>query len=474
MTVSCRNLFAVARVTLETTTPLTIGTGGGDDVRDSVCVTDANGLPALPGTTIAGILRHAVAAERPDPADPEWREDSLFGWQKGDEGAASRVQTSWGLVHDEDDVPVAFRDAGIEKKPKGRILSYLAAGVTRDHVRLSSRGTVDAAGKFDETLVPAGARFTFELRIRDAREGWIERLTHLLASPSIRLGGKSRRGFGRFVIVRASAKTFHLDRGPELEEWLSLPVDLHEPCPALVALAIPKTAGLRGHAGAKIELTPEDYWMFGGGDAADEQRQDGRAPDMAGVRETRIVWRDNRASLGKREILLPATSVKGALRHRAAFHERRRGPLPKFAESMPSGREREEWPALVRELFGEMRKKKDGRAESARPGRVLLSDLYVDPDASSAGWLDHVSLDRFTSGPVDGKLFSEAPRFGSRGSLVIDLDVDYGNLSPEARSLLDETLADLVEGRLALGAGSGRGHGFFAGTVRWLDGELPA
>ena len=47
-----RPIRHVARVTIETTAPLTIGTGRGDDLLDSLYVTDANGLPTIPGTSM--------------------------------------------------------------------------------------------------------------------------------------------------------------------------------------------------------------------------------------------------------------------------------------------------------------------------------------------------------------------------------------------------------------------------------------
>ena len=45
------------RCTIELDSPLIIGTGKGDSLHDAVFVQDANGLPVIPGTTIAGVLR---------------------------------------------------------------------------------------------------------------------------------------------------------------------------------------------------------------------------------------------------------------------------------------------------------------------------------------------------------------------------------------------------------------------------------
>lgn len=50
------------RVVLEATTALAVGSGEKDITTDALVATDANGLPYLPGTTIAGVLRHTLAA----------------------------------------------------------------------------------------------------------------------------------------------------------------------------------------------------------------------------------------------------------------------------------------------------------------------------------------------------------------------------------------------------------------------------
>ena len=48
---------SLARVVLEAKTPLCISSGEKDLVSDSMCIKDANGLPYIPGTTLAGVLR---------------------------------------------------------------------------------------------------------------------------------------------------------------------------------------------------------------------------------------------------------------------------------------------------------------------------------------------------------------------------------------------------------------------------------
>lgn len=61
----------LARIVVEATTPLTIGSGRSNIMTDSLVTTDVNGLPYIPGTSLAGILKHSF-----DEADG----DRYFGF----------------------------------------------------------------------------------------------------------------------------------------------------------------------------------------------------------------------------------------------------------------------------------------------------------------------------------------------------------------------------------------------------------
>jgi CRISPR/Cas system CMR subunit Cmr4 (Cas7 group RAMP superfamily) len=454
---------SIARVTIEAVTPFTVGTGGGDDLRDSICVTDANGLPAIPGSSLAGVLRHALAGPEGPDRDPRCRD--LFGYQERDQGQSSRLEVSWAQVHDEQDRPVPFRRPG--GAPLSAVLAYLAVGVTRDHVRLNERGAVDDHGKFDETLVPAGARFTFELTVSDPGAGEMDRLLEILASPALRLGGRSRRGCGRFTVVRVLRRDFDLTRPGDRADWMTLPRALHQEAKCLRPVEPPRAAAPGGYASVRLVLRPEDYWLVGGGEPLEEYARGGKIPDLLPVTEARIVWTGGRAAIGQLQKLLPASAVKGALRHRVAFHARRAaGAWAPDAGPVAPG----DTPPAVTALFGEA---KDARGADGEPGRVFLSDLYLRDTQSRPGHLDHVCIDRFTAGPMDGMLFGEAPLFAGEQEIVVEVVVDRRGLQAADLRLLDRALRDLAGGRLALGGGANRGHGYFRGRLEpddWLGG----
>jgi hypothetical protein len=128
----------------------------------------------------------------------------------------------------------------------------------------------------------------------------------------------------------------------------------------------------------------------------------------------------------------------------------------------------------VRDLFGVVKDKRDrdgdpdreSDADRGQAGCVILDDVWLD---DQAGWImPHNSIDRFTGGVRQGFLFSEELAEGGQASLHLAI-VRGPKLGKETVEALRLALSDLVEGRLAIGAGGGKGHGYCGGEIRWSD-----
>lgn len=469
--------FDLARITIELLTPARLS---GQDILspwDAAFISDPDGLPTIPGTSLAGLLRHAYARHRREDPDrgPDTRR--LFGYQERTAGDASRVAVSFAQVHDEQDRPVPFWRP--EEHRTDSVLGLLRQGVIRDHVRLDHRGVEAGRGKYDELLIPAGARFTFEMQVfrdQDDHQGHLEILVGLLAHPLCRLGASGRRGLGRFRIVRALRARFDLEQQPDRERFARLPVDLSMPLPpGLLDILEVREQPVEGWASATLSLEPREFWMFGGGRAhrpehrIQTQRVDRQAReltvqdklvDRVPFAERRIRWdRSGRATVSAETALdhvVPGSAVKGALRHRVVFHYLRRRRI--FAGDPSLGQAARN----VEVLFGAERDDDTGTA-----GRVYVDDVVVSAP-KYGGPAQHVSLDRFTMGPMDGLLFAEAPLWkGAALELELGVDLSGDAVPPELVAALSDALADLAGGRLALGAHGSRGYGTFSGEIRW-------
>jgi CRISPR/Cas system CSM-associated protein Csm3 (group 7 of RAMP superfamily) len=449
----------VLRAVIEFSAPFLVGAGRKGDTADAVFVSDANGLPAIPGSSLAGVLRSRFR-EMFSEAETE----RLFGFQKRDQGEGSRLTVSWACIHNSANTPVEgivppeFRDDPV-------LVKAMMPSV-RDHVRISHKGASSAEerGKFDEQAVCAGHRFTFELELSgtEAERALWNSLLQVLAAGNIRFGGKTRRGYGacRFI----SMKTRVFDLRTDFDVYAGHPVSLAENSPCLEEMQIPGPSGTNS---IRLFLSPLGYWMIGGG--TDLPGQEGEA-DMAPLRDCRVTWKGEKGTVEENVLVIPASSIKGALAHRVAFHYNALKGV--FADSLSQ----EELPSLcgegnraVRELFGFSKgsaaaqgDSSSGKEEEGRAGRVFIDDIYLAGDPLSQ-FVPHVGIDRFTGGARDQVLFSERPLWkGDPVQLCITLSSLQGmEDSNDVLKALRAAIIDLAGGSLQIGAGGGRGLGYF-------------
>lgn len=463
----CRFL---ARIVIKAETPLSVKSGEKDIITDAVVIRDVNGMPYIPGSSIAGVVRHAWKDMK-----GENKEQDVFGFQNGDKSgqgsriifSEARILNAKGKVMD-----------GIQSKnsiANDVLLKYYEALPIRQHVRINHLGTAEDTGKFDEQVVFAGTCFCFEVEMIGAKEDEddFKQLLSILDSSSFRLGSGTRSGFGKIKIVSIQYdKLFkndlrYLEKSSNLEQsktWYKGVFDNEV------------KDEKNGWISLKYRLVPDDFFLFGTG-FGDEDA------DMTPVSEMKVVWNGDEAEVKEHIYLLPASSIKGAVAHRVAYHYNKLTKIyaEDFAKNGKNDKGRmEEYVGsnnkAVRLLFGFEGNEKNRKIR----GNVIFSDLYDDKREGQSKILNHVAIDRFTGGAIDGALFSEKAVYGKGiGTFILEILVDEvrirklihelypGEKETEmfnnVKEALDNTLADICEGRLPLGGGVNRGHGVFRG-----------
>lgn len=458
-----RSLLKIMHVAVEAVTPISIGSGRLDGFEDSPITLDAYGLPTIPGTSLAGVLRSLY----PDQEEGILGNDALFGFAgRGKEGKlqswASPLEISNGFIHDSKNSPVlspAFTEDGnlADRELDALRQSYIDSPPMRTRVRISERGVADAekSGLFDRTIVPRGTRFTFEIaagfdpaEAELAAATW-DRLEQLLRSSTFRIGGATRTGLGAIGIVALEKWSFDLASSKDFRNY----ADIAEELQRLSLPLQPKLPGTR--LTDTIRLSAVDYWRIGNmARPLPSALDNGEEPDLAPYTESCWVWEGSDAKV-EEFLLVPASAIKGALRHRTAFHYNRL--TGRFVDmSAPSSLlpTTDENPAVA-SLFGTVK----GRTGGKR-GRLLLNDAFIPLNRwPKLQTLVHNSIDRFSGGVRDGALFGEQmvwkEGFDFTWSVVEGKD-EADRLADKAFSM---AVADLTEQRLAIGAASGRGHG---------------
>ena len=479
----------LARFVIEAETPLAVGSGERDVLTDRLVATDVNGLPCIPGTALAGVLRNAFSATVDKTtlinlfgnAEQDVKEENKGKKeQEKDKGKGSRLILSSAQMVGKDGIEVI--DGWHEEELKDGFYTNFQNLPIRQHVRISHKGAAEHHGKFDEQVVYKGTRFCFEMElVGDEKDEKVwKQLLDEFSNPAFRIGGGTRKGFGAIKVEEVKSEILDLSNDEHLNRYLEKTSELNDKfwnnIQSNQSLQSPQSSNWIKY---KLELTPDDFFLFGSGFGS----EDGSA-DMSYVTEKVIDWENDEGKFTEEKVLIPATSVKGALAHRTAFHFNKglklysdqimnEGNLEsmlnngyKIPETIKNfnsnifdhrARMASEGNPAVRALFGYSVNDEDGQR-----GNVIFSDIYSEQDFNKK-LLNHVAIDRFTGGAMDGALFSEEVT-ATKEQFILKVFVKE-DVNSDYLKAFEYALNDLCTGMLPLGGGTMRGHGCFKGEL---------
>jgi len=452
----------MARIVLEAETPISIGSGLTNIITDSVILRDVNGFPYIPGTSLTGVIRHQMEEDR----DVK----SLFGYQENNDGEGSRIIFSDAkMIGANGDVIDGLK---LQSNFMGDFYEKFKNLPIRQHARLDKKGVTANMGKFDEEIIFKGTRFCFEIEMLSDGKNFqdFKSVLNQLKLKTFRIGGGTRSGFGKIRIVEN--KSGYVDLNLENEEELNLYLK-KTPCLSdnafwknkYVKKLSDKNINREGWYKYVLKLLPEDFFLFGSGFGDDDA-------DMIPVKEDKIVWDEKTGFPEFIEdcILIPATSVKGAISHRVAYHYNR------LIGYWADDKNQEELNKLtgknnkaVKQLFGSEGDIEQGSKELIyqKRGNVIFSDIIENKHGTKDKILNHVAIDRFTGGTIDGALFSEKTTYAKGKTYETEILVNNEVFKEDdnIRKAFNCTLKDIVDGLLPLGGGVNRGNGAFTGEI---------
>ena len=506
-----------------------------------------NGLkePTIPGRSIRGAVRAACDVARQaleDAGDPATQDGGVFSkasWVSlwGDDSADTGKSLLDRRLRRDDSLPIrksaltfhavsfpAYKDSDSGDSPLPR---RHGVGIDR------TTGAASDGALYEHEFLPRGTRFAIRITAegrdgekmgREQSDGIpgpapskaIELLLHLILSlfknEAISLGGRTGSGQGAIKVQESDKKRqgSNEERQDSDDQYLRIVgkskgiegkrlVDVVDPLTGALTEGPESSEGTDSSAWvgmqpARIKIT---WWSPTGIFVAeDEKLTKHRKAQKEAEKENRkkgtdeevheVVYplRDPSVAWDEAQLLIPGTSIRGALRSRASRIARTvlaaRHELEPFTSHDLHEQIAAE-PNLVRYMFG----------STEYRGALTVHDcLSTDPGKLIE--VTHNAIDRWTGGVIDGGLFTEAVYLGTHWE-PITIDIDLRQLlnnikaekGPEDREqskpthadyahaayvLLGLVLAELSAGTLPLGSRSTRGLGQVVVTTIEVEG----
>ncbi|PZX48288.1 RAMP superfamily CRISPR-associated protein [Algoriphagus chordae] len=502
-----------ARIHLEAESAFAINSGKVGLIRDNEILRDSNGLPYIPGTTLAGILRH-LSGNLEETAQ-------VFG-SGGKDGEGSKVMISSACIIGEEGLVIE----GLQSLPQTDFYSHFQKLPFRDHVAISEKGAAVKGAKFDEEIIFKGTRFVFDLELicNSAKETSWDSLMDTLFDPDFRIGHGTRKGLGQFKILPDSHQVcYNLNLEEDLENYLKKPSSLNGKLPGDRKQINSLENNFDDYQSEKIELIPVNFFLFGAGFGDMDV-------DHTSKREKIVSWVDGKPKITEKEfIIIPATSIKGALAHRVMYHYNYK--TENFIQSSKGSEEKdtsmdielllnklqslsqetelteettdekfsamlevisnfqfdqdETWityeknltneldhrsrkgkvadqsKKVIRDLFGYAGDQEQEQGQGQR-GNVLVEDCYIPYQEDQEKIFNHVKIDRFTGGASSSALFQEKAYYYPKSiSLQILVKKSIFDLDPNYSVAWEKAIEELKSGQIPLGGMTTKGHGLF-------------
>ena len=419
-------LFIRGKLVLQS--PLIIGNGENEQTDVDV-LKDHEGKPYIPGTTLAGVMRHYLANDK-KMSDESPELQYLFG-RGFDLSREQETTTSQIYVSD------------------ATLLSNQFTISVRDGVKINDFKAAYDGSKYDYEVIEPGSIFDLKIEVllRERDEYYIKvngkqqlisnsldqsKVKHLVAvllqgleSEQLAFGAKTSRGFGRVKLT--DLKVYEIDHSDYkalldfdfdsfttnvnyndwiLEEWESSHIELEADLELLGSLCI------RSH---RLDADDADFAML--------KRHDGRA-------------------------VIPGTSWAGVFRHHVHRLLKELGLNQNITEQIEN------------ELFGFV----DKGIDKSTYSKLQFHESVFEN--SNYRRMSRTTIDRFTGGALKHSLFTGEYLNGGKTTLTIRLEKKYKNYL----GLVMLVLEDLHQGLVAVGGETSVGRGMFKVNHIRLDG----
>lgn len=432
--------------------PMSIGSGQ-KEVTDGDVILDARGIPFIPGSTIAGVLR-AYSKE----IGKENESDLLFGSPY-------------------DGIP------GTDTDRQSRVFCYdtfleNAMLRIRDGVKLGKNKTSVPGSKYELQIIERNASFRMRIEIieredclngkndiqtiREADKSWVERWIYAFSKGELRIGAKSYKGFGKLEIDSARLQTFHMEDKDEYLKWLDWHWDNEDAFEQAETIDIGRVMNAKGYLQTEHCLQVPfkiPYTLL----VRTYHATVGRRQDLPDYEQLTVGGKGEQA-------VLPGSSIAGAFRSH----------IGKIVKKLAHLQTWEEAQKMLEPFFGTWIEE-GNREEDFLSSKIIFEETVINGGHGLP--LSRIAVDRFTGGTVKGALFEEQPWVDGTALLCIRWKKDNEEQRDKISNskvicgLLLWAVLDLLSGFLPIGGETAIGRGIFCkcenkGSEILLDGKV--
>ena len=387
------------KITFNLASPLALGSGENDNT-DKDLIRDSVGNPFIPASSIAGVVRDYFISKN------TYSNNQIKKYFGDVNPANDKIQQE----HSESNI--IFYDAVITSD-KSKL--YITV---RDSVALDEFRTAIPGAKFDMEVLEPGVTFTTYIEqsfFKDYDDDFGIEVVKAFLNGTLVFGGKGMRGYGSIDTVCAYEKEFILPN--DIDNWLDFNIFESSDWKSCNVKSDGKEEKLikihlELHGGISIRKYTTRV-------STDEKTE----PDM------------EQLVLNNKIPVIPGSSWAGVIEHR----------MREFGINTDN----------KDSIFGFA--KGEGRDAKAK-SKVFFAESYLKGGVFKT--LSRNAIDRFTSGTVNGALFTERTYYGGNTELVIGWKRREAIPELEARALA-AALTDLHFGLLAVGGETSIGRGIF-------------
>lgn len=416
--------------------PLLIGSGGGaegEDDKDIHVLRNKEGIPYIPGTSLAGVLRAFVEADDPKAGA------LIFGTpQDSHSKAALELQSA-----------ISIYDVKLSN----------AKTIVRDGVSIDgATGVAVEHHKFDYEAIDSGAHGILQIEITlrgihaDEQEHLavvLERLRDRLLG-GFYLGAHTTKGFGKAHVNNLTVDQYDFQQPKDVLAWLypeRKEASCHEQYEGNTEQRVYAAEDFVVDADFALahSLIIRDY---------DKETRDAQSSGDTTI--SAVMKTDS-----KGRYIIPGTSLKGVLRHRSAYILQQLGKAILPDEAWSLGKEE----PLVEYTMGPSPETMKLHPNEAKRRSRFLVDVAVITQGVIAKEQSRNRIDRFTGGTIDTALFTTKPIWQKkREEPVVRLHFGVKGAKDWEAGLALLLLKDLWLGRTAVGGEKSIGRGTLKGV----------